>query len=250
MKRVLYLDCQYGIAGDMLLSSLLDLGVDTDYLIAELKKATNFKFELGIKNNDQYGITAKHLELKLDEHIHPVHGHHHNHYSAIKQLINESQLNDHVKKMSLDVFETIAKSEGKIHNVPVDDVAFHEVGAVDSIIDIIGNCIAIDKLDVDEIYCSPVATGYGKINIHHGLYPIPTPATLDMLTGVPLSGFESEGELTTPTGAAIVKTLTDKFKNTVNGQVEAIGYGCGTKEFNHPNIVRSILFLQSEKKKM
>lgn len=250
MKKILYLDCQFGIAGDMLLSSLLDLGVNVDYLISELKKATNFKFELGIKSNDQYGITAKYLELSLDEKISPVHGHHHNHYAAIKQLISESSLNEHVKRMSLDVFETIAKSEAKIHNVPIDDVAFHEVGAVDSIIDIIGNCIAIDKLGVDEIICSPISTGYGNINIQHGLYPIPTPATLDMLKGVPLNGFESEGELTTPTGAAIVKTLASRFAETVSGEVMEIGYGAGTKKFNHPNVVRTVLLKDNEKKKM
>ncbi|WP_332236868.1 nickel pincer cofactor biosynthesis protein LarC [Sporolactobacillus sp. KGMB 08714] len=248
MTKTLYIDCGYGIAGDMTLSALCGLGVDIEYVSTELRKVVNFDFDLKIVKNNQFDITANRLALKFGDKVHSAHGHHHNHYVEIKQMIQESGLNNHVKDMSLRVFETIAKAESKIHGVPIEDVAFHEVGAMDSIIDIVGNCIAIDKLGVDQIECTPVPTGHGKINVQHGLYPVPAPATLEVLKDVPLSNFSVEGELTTPTGAALVKTLTTNFVTDINGTVKAISYGSGTNKFDHPNVLRTMV-LDVDKKK-
>lgn len=258
MTKVLYLDCGYGIAGDMTLAALCGLGVSIEDISDELKKVVNFKFNLGIEKVNQHGIIANHLQLSFgdkiyQEHNHQHHsehaGHQHNHYDSIKTMIQKSELNQHVKEMSLAVFKTIALAESKIHGVPLAEVAFHEVGAMDSIIDIVGNCIAIDKLNVEQIECTSVPTGHGKVHVAHGLYPVPAPATLEILRGVPLSDFSVEDEITTPTGAAIVKTLVNSFVEDINGTVEAIGYGSGTKAFDHPNVLRALILDINEKKK-
>ncbi len=259
MTKTLYLDCGYGIAGDMTLAALCGLGADAEVVQQELRKVVNFDFTMAIESVNQHGITANHLTLTFGteilpptghRHEHVRAGHQHNHYAAIKQMIDTSDLNAHVKAMSQKVFATIAAAESKIHGVPLEDVAFHEVGAMDSLIDIIGNCIAIDLLGVEQIECTPVPTGHGKVQVAHGLYPVPAPATLEMLRGVPLSDFDIEGEVTTPTGAALVKTLTDYFVEELNGTVEAISYGAGTKQFAHPNVLRAVLLDVDEKKKI
>lgn len=140
------------------------------------------------------------------------------------------------------IFTLIAEAEGKIHGMDPADVHFHEVGAMDSIIDIIGVCLALESLDVGEIIVSPVPTGTGRIKIAHGVYPIPAPATAELLRGVPLSAFTAQGELTTPTGAGIVKALATGFGALPAGTVDRIGYGAGTKDFDHPNVVRVVLY--------
>lgn len=251
MTKTLFLDCGYGIAGDMLLAALCGLGVDPAYVKSELDKVVNFDFTLKIVKDNQFGITANHLILDFDEQVHPDKKikHQHNHYAKIKQLIQDSQITAHAKELSLQVFATIAQAESKIHNVPLEEVAFHEVGAKDSIIDIVGNCIAIDKLGIDQILCTPVPTGQGKVMMQHGLYPIPAPATLEILKNVPLSSFQTKGELTTPTGAAIVKSLTDRFVDGIEGTVTTISYGSGNSKFDHPNVLRTLLLDVKKKTK-
>ncbi|WEV57521.1 nickel pincer cofactor biosynthesis protein LarC [Ligilactobacillus acidipiscis] len=252
MTRTLFLDCGYGISGDMFLSALCDLGVDIDDVHEELKKVIEPKFDLKIEKMNQHGITANHLKLKFyDETLNNIdsgeHKHTHTHYASIKENIANSTLDAHVKELSLKMFATVAQAESKIHGIPVQDIAFHEVGAVDSLVDIIGGCVAIDNLRVDQIISTPVATGFGKVKVAHGLYPVPAPATLEILQGVPLQDFEIESELTTPTGAAIVKTFTTSFSNSMKGNVLQSGYGAGNKKFDHPNVLRAVL-LDTEKK--
>ncbi|MFD2172287.1 nickel pincer cofactor biosynthesis protein LarC [Tumebacillus lipolyticus] len=184
---------------------------------------------------------------------HSVHGddvgeplsvhHHHEHRKAatILEMIRESELPERVKARSLAIFEVIAQAEGKIHGISPAEVHFHEVGAMDSIIDTIGICLGLESLGVDQLIASPVPTGYGKLRMAHGLYPIPAPATAELLRGIPLARSHSEGELTTPTGAGVLKALVGQFGPLEHIMVEKIGYGAGTKDFAVPNVIRVLL---------
>lgn len=156
-------------------------------------------------------------------------------------MIGDSDLPGRVKERSQAIFRVIAEAEGKIHGVNPEDVHFHEVGAMDSILDIIGFCLALESLGIDEIIVSPVPVGHGRVRMAHGVYPIPAPATAEILIGVPLSAFSAQGELTTPTGAGIVKALAAGFGVIPAGTVQKIGYGAGTKDFDHPNVLRAML---------
>lgn len=157
-------------------------------------------------------------------------------------MIESSSLPARVKERSLSIFRLIAEAEGKIHGMDPADVHFHEVGAMDSILDVIGVCLALESLDAGHIVVSPVPTGTGKLRMAHGLYPIPAPATAELLRGVPLSAFTAKGELTTPTGAGIVKALASGFGPMPAGTIDRIGYGAGTKNFEHPNVLRAVLY--------
>jgi uncharacterized protein (TIGR00299 family) protein len=156
-------------------------------------------------------------------------------------MIRESELPERVKARSMAIFEAIAAAEGKIHGIDPADVHFHEVGAMDSIIDTIGICLALEDLGVDEIYASPVPTGYGKVRMAHGMYPIPAPATAELLKGIPLAESHVQGELTTPTGAGVLRALVSKFGPLESFVVDKIGYGAGTKDFETPNVIRVLL---------
>ncbi len=276
----LFVDCQYGIAGDMFLAALIDLGADVDYICTHLEALPISHFSLGVETKVDQGIAAKHLVLSFGEtqheighqsygseqahshsHIHdnehshdyshhPLHDHdaHHHHHDAghILAMIEDSCLPERVKERSLALFREIARAEAKIHGQAIETVQFHEVGAMDSIIDIIGVALALENLGVDDLVFSSVATGYGKVHMAHGLYPIPAPATAEILVGVPLNDFACQGELTTPTGAAFAKVLANSYAESPSAVIEKIGYGAGTKAFDHPNILR---VMQVKKKK-
>ncbi|MCW6679844.1 nickel pincer cofactor biosynthesis protein LarC [Aerococcaceae bacterium NML130460] len=287
----LFVDCQFGISGDMLLASLVDLGADVNYIESELKKLPLDPFEMRFEERNEHGIQSKHLVLTFDKeqqsinpsdymkhhertentsehhchehsrvhhhgdghshhhaHVHHHedghnHHHHHEHRTAreILQWIEGSELSSYVKRKSSAIFQEIARAEGKIHGVSPEEVHFHEVGAMDSIIDIIGVCLALESLRVEQITFSPVPTGHGTIHIAHGLYPVPAPATAEILVDVPLSTFTCQGELTTPTGAAFAKVLASHYSLVAPGKIIKIGYGVGTKRFNHPNVLRTAL---------
>lgn len=187
------------------------------------------------------------------EHEHS-HGHEHNHshvphshhssrtYKQIVEAINEANFNESVANMSLAIFKKIGEAEGHIHGLPLDKVHFHEVGAVDSIIDIIGAAILIDQLGIESVQSSAIPTGSGHVHIDHGIYPVPAPATLEILKGVPIASNDIRSELATPTGAAIAAVLAETFGSLPAMNVESIGYGAGTKTFeNHPNVLRVII---------
>ncbi|QQK81829.1 nickel pincer cofactor biosynthesis protein LarC [Salicibibacter cibi] len=241
----------------MTLAALADLGVNLEKVAVDLRTLPIDTFAMDTKNIDKKGISSKQLLLTLDEeHSHQHgHGHHHSHNhdhshdhhhhrkaSDILAMIADSELPERVKERSMKIFEVIADSEGKIHGMDPKDVHFHEVGAMDSIIDIIGVCLALEQLDVDQITASPVPTGSGKLHMAHGLYPIPAPATADLLKGIPLVSFDVTGELTTPTGAGILKALSNHFGPIPEGTITGIGYGAGKKDFpHHPNVLRVLL---------
>ncbi|RVT62712.1 LarC family nickel insertion protein [Niallia taxi] len=177
------------------------------------------------------------------EHTHSHgHSHHHRSYKDIMKLILEADLSDNVKNTALNIFEKIGRAEGHIHGMPLEQVHFHEVGAVDSIIDIVGAAILFHHLEVSVIKASAIPVGTGRIKIDHGIYPVPAPATLEILKGIPLEHTNIRGELTTPTGAAIVAALADEFSAFPSLKVQGIGYGAGTKTFaEHPNVLRVII---------
>ncbi|MCU6711293.1 nickel pincer cofactor biosynthesis protein LarC [Paenibacillus sp. J5C_2022] len=343
--KSLYLDCSYGIAGDMTLAALLDLGADREYVAAELKRLPIDPFELETNQVMRCGMRGLHLKVKLDgesghdhdhghhhehshdhghghshahshahshdhdhghhhehshdhdhghhhehshdhghghshahshahshdhdhghhhEHSHDHghghhhahshdhdHGHHHDHdhrkAKDILAMIRESDMPSRVKERSCRIFQEIAVAEAKIHGISIEDVHFHEVGAMDSIIDIIGVCLALESLQVEHIYAGPVATGYGYMRMAHGLYPLPAPATSELLKGLRLADFNAKGELTTPTGAGIVRALAKQLEHLPPSTIEHIGYGAGTKDFAHPNILRAFIIDPSNK---
>lgn len=240
MTKALYLDCHAGIAGDMLLSSLIDLGADIDYVNKHLLTLPLDQFSLNFSKKNKQGIQATALTITFKE------AHHHRKAADIFKMINESTLPKRVKARSIRIFDVIAQAEAKIHGMRVEEVHFHEVGAMDSIIDIIGSCLALEYLDITEIQASPIPTGNGKIKIAHGIYPIPAPATAEILKGIPLTTFDVQSELTTPTGAAFIKALATKIGPLPSITMTDIGYGCGTKDFDFPNVIRAIQYTATE----
>ncbi|CAM3873191.1 nickel pincer cofactor biosynthesis protein LarC [Alkalicoccus chagannorensis] len=250
---ILYLDCLSGISGDMTLGALIDAGVPLARIEEELNKLPFDEGEYALSQETvvKNGITAVSFRVKLadasGEHSHthePLHSHSHHHrtYRDIKQMIEESSLDEAVKATALEMFLRIGEAEGKIHNMPLDQVHFHEVGAVDSIIDIVGTAIAVQELKPEAIYASPIPVGGGKVWIDHGLYPVPAPATTEILKGIPLASSSVQSELTTPTGAAIAAVLVEEFCPLPSMTIDTIGYGAGTKTFpNQPNVLRVLL---------
>ncbi|WP_208592189.1 nickel pincer cofactor biosynthesis protein LarC [Gracilibacillus suaedae] len=250
MTKTLYFDCFSGISGDMTIAALLDTGISLEWLENQLKALHLEKeYQLKLGKTVKNGIHSNQFDVIYEEeHYHHAHSHHHDHfhhhrhYKDIVDLIENSELNESVKNMSLDMFRVIGEAEAKIHGMSLENVHFHEVGAIDSIIDIVGTAILIDELEIDRIVSSPIPVGSGHIHIDHGVYPVPAPATLEVLKGVPLKESTITGELTTPTGAAIIKTLAMEFSTMPNIIVDKIGYGAGTKAFDHhPNVLRVVI---------
>jgi pyridinium-3,5-bisthiocarboxylic acid mononucleotide nickel chelatase len=254
MPHTLYLDCFSGASGDMLIGALLDCGLDFDLLRDELKKLGIAGYELSLTRVDRSGIFAAKFDVILPspdhDHDHDHHHHHHHHdhehehrsLSEIKRIISSSRLGDGIKERAQTIFQRIGEAESKIHNIPIESVHFHEVGAVDSIIDIVGACIGLDLLKIDRIISSPLHVGSGTFKCAHGVYPVPGPATAELLRGVPIYSKEIEGELVTPTGAAIISALAASYGPMPMMRVERIGYGAGTRAYpKFPNVLRAVI---------
>jgi uncharacterized protein (TIGR00299 family) protein len=268
MKRVLYFDCIAGISGDMTLGALIHLGVDADKLRAELDKLGVSGFELVPGTGRMNGITGVNLDVRIDgesapseepythEHGHKhEHGHTHEHthgehpdeehrsFASIRAMIENSALNDNVKRMSVAIFTVIAEAEAAVHDMPVKDVVFHEVGALDSIVDIVGAAICVDMLGADEILCSPVHDGSGFIHCRHGMIPVPVPAVMEMLkgSGISIVGEDVNTEMVTPTGFGILKGLGARCTRLPEINVAGAGYGFGKRNTGRFNALRVIL---------
>ena len=234
--RVAYLDCFAGISGDMTLGALIDAGADFDKLKKELEKLGISEYELSAEKVVRRGISA--TDVTVHVHQHDEHHHHGRSYSQIKQMIEQSTLSENVKAKSIAIFTKLGAAEAKIHNKGIDEIHFHEVGAVDSIVDIVGACICLDLLNIEKIYSSPVPTFTGMVDMAHGKFPLPAPATVEILKGVPWRTLGIEGEIVTPTGAAILATLAEGFNPMPQMVTESIGYGAGKKDFGIPNVLR------------
>src|SRR5690625_5270376 len=177
-----------------------------------------------------------------DHDHHNEHDHNHRSYKHIVKMIKSAQFSAKVENDALRIFKKIGEAEAKIHGVALENVHFHEVGAVDSIIDIVGTAILLEQLRIDKVISSFIPVGSGSIHIDHGVYPVPAPATLEILKGIPISASELKGELTTPTGAAIVAELADEFSTVPTMKVESVGYGAGTRNYpKHPNVLRVMI---------
>ena len=247
--RVLYYDCFSGISGDMNLGALLDLGVEEAYLKQELSKLSlDAAFELVVEKASKMGISGTKVSVKLTPQWH-MHAHHHEHrtFKSIEAIINASTLSQSIKERSLKMFWMVALAEGKIHGKEPSEVAFHEVGAIDSIIDIVGASICLDALHVKKIIASTIELGGGFVTCAHGTLPVPAPATVEILQNVPVTLGRVDFETTTPTGAAILKANVDVYEEKPSLIIEKIGYGIGHKEFNIPNVLRVYLGVEAEK---
>lgn len=236
MMNLAYLDCSSGISGDMFLAALLDAGVELDRLRAELAKIDLGPYELAQTPVMRGGLAGNHVEIVVQG-KQP-----HRHLSHIEKLIGAAAIDEVVKQKSIEVFRRLGEAEAKLHNQPVEKVHFHEVGAVDAILDIVGVCLGLAMLGSPELVCSPLNVGGGRVEAAHGTLPVPAPATAELLKGIPVYSSGVEIELVTPTGAALVSTLATGFGPVPAMKVERIGYGAGTKEIHaHPNIARLML---------
>lgn len=239
MRKVLYLEPVGGIAGDMFLAAGVDLGLSPEAIAQALSGLKVPGWKLAVSRAVRHAISGTHLDVVLDEReAHP-----HRAYSDIRQLIEEAPtLSPRAKERALAVFRAIGEAEAKVHGVSIDAIHFHEVGAVDSIVDICGAAVVLDLLGDPEVYSAPPPLGSGTIRVAHGNMPIPVPATMELLRDVPVR-FEGVGELTTPTGAALLKVLA-RIGQPLPPDfiVEKIGYGVGTKDFrDRPNVLRASL---------
>ncbi|HEU5339700.1 nickel pincer cofactor biosynthesis protein LarC [Edaphobacter sp.] len=249
--RIAYLDCFAGISGDMLLGALLDVGLDPRVL-QDATAALNLGASLTVEKVDRSGISATKVHVmdgvKLAEaaaahgHQHDEHGHQHHHgrhLSAIKKVIESSSLPTEVKVKAVETFELLGASEARIHNVPVEKIHFHEVGAVDAMVDIVAATAGLHALGVEQWFSSPLNVGGGMIDCAHGRFPVPAPATADLLRDVPTYSQHVDEELVTPTGAAIVRALDPTFGPQPAMRVQKIGYGAGTRNpKGFPNVLR------------
>lgn len=240
--KTLYLDCSMGAAGDMLTAALLELLPDRAAFLRELEQlglpGVRFAAEPAVK----CGITGTHITVTVDGAEEDEEHHHHHHgLTEIAQLFDSMPLSDRVKAHAKAVYDRIAQAESRVHGVPVTQVHFHEVGALDAVADVTAVCLLLEKLKPDRIVASPVHVGSGTVRCAHGILPVPAPATAELLRGVPIYGGEIAGELCTPTGAALLQSYVQEFGAMPAMTVEAIGYGMGKKDFPRANCVRAML---------
>ena len=233
--KIAYFDCLSGVSGDMILGALVDLGVKIEFIENSIK-------EIGIQNFKlkKYSVKKNHIgALKVD--VETWNDHHHRHLSDIQNLIDKGKFSDNSKLLIKKIFQRIAEAEAKIHQVPVEKVHFHEVGALDSIIDIIGAVIGFEYLGIEKLYSSPISLGSGSVKCAHGIIPVPAPATLELIKGFPVNKREIPFELCTPTGAGIVTTVAEYMDLLPEIVVAKVGYGAGTRDIDElPNILRII----------
>ena len=233
---IAYFDCFSGISGDMCLGAFFDLGVPVEWLKDRLETIPLTGFEVLAETVSRNGIQAKSVEVRVKDDTTS------RHYEAIKSIIEKSPLSPEVKQRSLAIFERIADSEALIHGCPKEKVHFHELGGIDALVDIVGTALCVDYLEIDSVIASPIPVGRGFVNCQHGTLPVPAPATLSILKGVPIYGTKIPHELVTPTGAAIIATLAESFKQMPDIIIEKIGYGAGKRELEtQPNLLRIIL---------
>jgi pyridinium-3,5-bisthiocarboxylic acid mononucleotide nickel chelatase len=233
MKKALYIDCFSGISGDMMVGALLDLGIDIIFLRNELKKIDITGYSITCREVKAGPIKAKKFNVEVTA-SQPDRN-----YENIKKIIGESKLKTAIKKMSLNIFRLIAEAESAVHDCEADRVHFHEVGAVDSIIDIVSTAVCINKLKIESFYSSKIPVGSGFVDSSHGRLPVPAPATVEILKDVPVYGGGFDFEVTTPTGAAIVKTFTKSFSGLPYMEIDKTGYGAGNNRGGEtPNVLR------------
>ncbi|MFV0378097.1 MAG: nickel pincer cofactor biosynthesis protein LarC [Mangrovibacterium sp.] len=235
--KILYYDCFAGISGDMNLGALVDLGVDAEYLTAELEKLNIEGFRLEVKTDTRRGISG----TKVDVIVENPDNEKHRHLRHVEELVNNSTLSAEVKKTALKIFRMIAEAEARVHNIDIQRVHFHEVGALDSIADIVGAAICLDYLKVDQVFSSPIQLGGGTVKCAHGIMPVPAPATALIVQGLPIKTGLVNHEATTPTGAAILAATVDAFTTNIELPIVKTAYGIGNRDSELPNVLRVYL---------
>ena len=235
MMKIAYLDCFAGISGDMLLGALVDLGVSLDTLKQELLSLGLSGYEITAQRVTRRGISGMKVDVTITG------DQPHRHLKDILQILDNSRLSESDKQDPKNIFHLLAEAEGKIHGKVPENVHFHEVGAVDSIIDIVGTLIGLQRLKVEQVYCSPLNVGSGTLHCAHGVMPVPAPATAEILLDTPIYSAGPAVELVTPTGAVMVKYLAKGFGPMPGMILKAVGYGAGDRETQIPNLLRVML---------
>lgn len=249
--KVLYFDCSSGISGNMTLGALSELIDDPHYLVNELKKLHVDGYHIHISKEKKNGITGTYVDVHLEhehhhehehEHLHHEHVHHHEHRNLfdVNKIIDESEIDEKAKDLAKRIFLRVAKAESKVHNESLENVHFHEVGAIDSIVDIIGTAILLCKINPDVIYSSVVNDGYGFIECAHGMISVPVPATSEIFaaSNAITRQIDVDTELVTPTGAAIIAEIASEFTTMPAMNVQKVGWGTGTKDLVIPNVLK------------
>lgn len=234
--KIAYFDCFSGISGDMIIGALIDLGLDTGYLGKELGKLNLRQYKISSKKTIKSGISATKFDVIAGKNRNEERN-----LAEISKITNSSGLGSEIKGSIKKIFVKIAAAEAKIHGKPIDKIHFHEIGAVDAIIDVAGAVIGLKKLGIEKIYCSKINVGSGFAEFSHGKWPVPAPATAEILKGIPVYNNNAEAEIVTPTGAAIITTLCNDFGGMPLMKLEKIGYGAGTKDLKQPNVLRVFL---------
>ncbi|MHC4619146.1 MAG: nickel pincer cofactor biosynthesis protein LarC [Planctomycetota bacterium] len=234
--KVACFDCFAGASGDMIVGAMLDAGLDGEFLKSRLSTLGIKGLDIEISKTNRAGLRAISFQ--------PVapHQHEYRNLEQITDIIKRSKIGEKAAKTAIAIFDKLARAEGAVHDKDPEDVHFHEVGAVDSIVDIVSASIGIDALGVEKVYCSTLSVGGGAVQCAHGLMPVPVPATAELIKGVPVVGGPAQVELLTPTGAAILTTIVEEFAALPAMKIEAVGYGAGSRnpeEF--PNVLRLIL---------
>ncbi len=236
MIKTLYFDCFAGASGDMILGAMVAAGVDQNYLREQLSRLAVSGFTINFETVNRSGLSATFARVET------AHEHKHRHLSDIKQIIETSALSAAVKQRAVQIFTRLAEAEARVHNEPIEQVHFHEVGAVDAIVDVVGAAICFDALQIDRFICSPIHVGSGTVKMAHGQFPVPPPAVTELLKGVPFYATEIKGELLTPTGAAIITTVCSEYGPIPRMTTETNGYGAGTREYqDFPNVLRVLI---------
>lgn len=276
MKKILYLECKTGAAGDMLMGALYGL-LTEEQKVLFLEKLNAISEEVCVIPQEicKQGIGGIHMKVEIngteegtEAHHHHEHNHHeeehghihdhdhdhahshaHGHHShtsvaAILEQISKLDMSDAVKKNAEGIYREIAAAESKVHQTDMEQIHFHEVGSVDALIDVVGSCLALELLGVDEVQASPVCVGNGTVRCAHGILPVPAPATAEIIKGMPVYCSSFDGELLTPTGAAILKYFVETYTKEMHMEIEEIGYGFGTKDFAQLSCVRAFLGYQ------
>ena len=254
--KTLYFDCSSGISGNMTLGALLEIVGDDNYLLNELKKLNVDGYRIEISNKVKNGITGKYVDVILEddihdhehEHEHEHHHHAHRNLNDVKAIIDNSSIDEKSKELAKRIFLRVAKAESKVHNKPLEEVHFHEVGAIDSIVDIVGTAILINKINPDKIISSVVNDGYGFIECAHETMAVPVPATSEIFasSNVKFRQIDVDTELVTPTGAAIIAELAQEFTTLPAMITEKIGWGAGYKDLKIPNVLK-VYYGETEK---
>ena len=234
--RTLYFDCFAGASGDMILGALVAAGVDPATLREQLSLLRVDGFSVNFETVERSGLSATYARVEAADQKK------HRHLSDIKKIIEESGVSEAAQQRAIQIFTRLAEAEARVHNEPVDHVHFHEVGALDAIVDIVGAAICFDLLRIDRFVCSPLHVGSGMMQMAHGRFPVPPPAVAELLKGVPFYATDIQGELLTPTGAAIITTVCQEFGPIPRMTTEVTGYGAGTRQYeNFPNVLRVLL---------